>query len=487
MLEALIITQIFAVRARGAHRSSTGGMEITTPDAWSYSVFRHAALKHGARTKRLIQIGAALARAPAAPLPTVFPDAHQLKATYRFLANRSVTHAGILEAAVHDTVARSASHSKVLLLADTSELDYSHLSETRALGHIGDGRGRGMLFHTVLATTPDGDQVLGVIHQKVWIRRTFKNMCKQSTYARRRRTRESERWSQCARSAARCMRDALESPPAMVLVTDREGDIFSLYADCVEEELGFVIRVAQKHRALVRSGPEEAGRVWDAAVGAPVIATKEVEVPHGPGRAARRAQVEVRAAPVTLRPPDGLTTRYDAVATHVVLVREVNAPRGVEPLEWCLLTSEPIDTAEQVLAIVRMYESRWLLEEFHMGVKTGCGMETRQLQTGHGLRNLLAIVSPIACQLLRLRQSARAPSPPPASSLLSPTQLAVLRALRPKLPPEPTARDALRWIANLGGFLMRTRDGEPGWRTIWRGFQMLLIAEQGFVAGKEFG
>lgn len=462
-------------------------MEITAPAAWSYSVFHHADLKHGARTKRLIRIGAALARAPAASLPTIFPDPHQLKATYRFLANRSVTHARILRAAVQDALERCAASPKVLLLADTSELDFSHLPETRALGHIGDGRGRGMLFHSVLATTTDGAQVLGVLEQKVWIRRTFKNLHKQSTYARRGRTRESERWSQCARSAARRVRDALESPPAMVLVTDREGDIFALYADCVEDELGFVIRVAQKHRALVRGGPEEAGRVWDAAVGAPVVARKEVEVPHGPGRAARRAQVEVRAAPVTLRPPAGLTTRYDAVPTHVVLVQEVNAPPGVEPLEWCLLTSEPVDTAEHVLEVVRMYESRWLLEEFHMGVKTGCGMESRQLQTGHGLRNLLAIVSPIACQLLRLRQSARAPSPPPAISLLSATQLAVLRALRPKLPPEPTVRDALRWIANLGGFLMRTRDGEPGWRTIWKGFQALLIAEQGFVAGKEFG
>lgn len=462
-------------------------MEITTPAPWAHSLFRHAALKHGARTKRLVQIGAALARSPAASLPAVFPDPHQLKATYRFLANRAVTHAGILQAAVHDTITRCATLPKILLLADTSDVDCSHLSATRDLGHIGDGRGRGLLFHTVLATTTDGSQVLGILQQKVWIRRSFKNVVKQGTYARRKRTRESERWSQCARSAAQHVRDALESPPEMVLVTDREGDIFSLYADCVENDLGFVIRVAQKHRALVRSAPEEAGQVWDAAVQAPVVATKEVEVPHGPGRSARRAQVEVRAAPVTLRPPDGLTTRYDAVATHVVLVREVQAPKSVEPLEWCLLTSEPVDTAEQVLGVVRMYESRWLLEEFHMGVKTGCGLETRQLQTGHALRNLLAIVSPIACQLLRLRQSARAPSPPPASSLLSPTQLIVLRALRPKLPPEPMARDALRWVANLGGFLMRTRDGEPGWRTIWKGFQMLLIAEQGFVAGKEFG
>ena len=463
-------------------------MEITTPDAWSFEVFGHASLKHRARTKRLIQIGAALARSPAAPLPRVFPDFSQLKATYRFLSNRSVQPTGILSAAVHDTTVRSAPYAKVLLLADTSELDFSTMPATRALGHIGDGRGRGLLFHTVLATSPTGDEVLGVLEQKVWIRRSFKRSHTETAYARRARTRESARWSACARTAAQRMRQALDTPPAMVLVTDREGDIFALYADCEAADLSFVIRVAQAHRSIVPSQPDDdVTQLWQAAEGAPVITTKEVPVPHGPGRAARTATVEVRAAPVTLRPPDGMGSQYDPIAAKVVLVREVGAPRGVPRLEWCLLTREPIETAANVLAIVSMYEARWLLEELHMGIKTGCGMETRQLQTGHALRNLLAIVTPIACQLLRLRQAARDPTPSPATRILSPILLEVLAALRPKLPANPSARDTLRWIANLGGFLMRKSDGEPGWRTIWRGFESLLIAEQGFVAGRKSG
>ncbi len=464
-------------------------MEITSPDLWSLEVFQGAELNHGARTKRLVQIGAALARSPASPLPTVFPDSHQLKGAYRFLANRSVTHGGILEASVKDTTTRAARHPKILLIADTSELDYLSLAATRGLGHIGDGRGRGLLFHTVLAVTPTGDEVLGVLEQKVWIRRGFKGSRQETTYERRRRTRESDRWGATALTAARRVRDALESPPEMVLVTDREGDIFGLYADCVDSDSisSFVIRVAQSHRSLVPSEPDDATQLWEAAEGAPVIATKEVPVPHGPGRAARVARVEVRAAPVTLRPPHGLAGQYNPITANVVLVREVDAPRGVEPLEWCLLTLEPIETAAEVLAIVAMYEARWLIEEFHMGLETGCGMETRQLQTGHAMRNLLAIMTPIACQILRLRQAARDPTPAPATNILSSTQLKVLRALRPKLPANPSARDALRWIANLGGFLMRTRDGDPGWRTIWRGFQTLTIAETGFLARSEFG
>ena len=185
-------------------------------------------------------------------------------------------------------------------------------------------------------------------------------------------------------------------------MTDREGDIFTLYADCVDADLGFVIRVAQAHRSIVPTEPDDATQLWEAAESAPVITTKEIAVPHAPGRAARTARVEIRAAPVTIRPPHGMAGKYDAVTANVVLVREVDAPRGVEALEWCLLTREPITTAGDVLAIVSMYEARWLIEEFHMGLKTGCGMETRQLKTGHALRNLLAANVPIADQLIVL-------------------------------------------------------------------------------------
>ena len=37
----------------------------------------------------------------------------------------------------------------------------------------------------------------------------------------------------------------------------------------------------------------------------------------------------------------------------------------------------------------------------------------------------------------------------------------------------PTLREGVRWIASLGGFLGRKGDGEPGVKTLWRGWQRL--------------
>lgn len=453
--------------------------------AWAVQTFRGSSLGDVRRTRRLIQIAAAMATAPAASLPTIFPDFHQLKGCYRFLANPAVKAPGILSGVYSDTALRARERPRLLLVADTSEVDVSTRSAVRGVGHIGDGRGRGLLVHTTLVVDPADNEVLGAIDQHVWIRRGRKGSSKDKSYLRRKRVRESARWSCAAARSARRLR-AEHADVHLIHVFDREGDIYEVFADAVARGTSFVVRVAQ-NRALVHDDEDEEtaeaeAHLLDAAAQGSVVATKTVDVPAGPGRAARKARLQIHATTVTLRPPKPLQATHDPVAVNVVCVTEVGTPSGQDPLAWCLLTREPIETAAQVLAVVAMYEARWLIEEFHMGLKTGCGLETRQVETGHALRNLLAIATPIATQLLRLRHVARRSQQTPATAVLSPRQVAVLRALRPKLSSEPTAYEALRWIANLGGFLMRTRDGEPGWRTLWKGFQTLLLIETGYAA-----
>ena len=165
---------------------------------------------------------------------------------------------------------------------------------------------------------------------------------------------------------------------------------------------------------------------------------------------------------------------------NIVAGIEVDAPAGVEPLTWYLLTSESVQTPAQLLQIVHHYEARWLIEEFHMGMKSGCATEERQFESRHAIENFLAFAAVIAVTLLRLRDFARRPEPRPALAVLTVTQLEVLKLARPKLIKSGTARDALRAISTLGGFMGRKGDGEPGWRTLWRGFQKLLLMEEGY-------
>jgi len=162
-----------------------------------------------------------------------------------------------------------------------------------------------------------------------------------------------------------------------------------------------------------------------------------------------------------------------------VHVYEVDTPAGEEPVEWRLVTSEPVDTAEQVAAVIDYYRGRWTIEEYFKSLKTGCAFEKRQLESRNAMLNALALFATVAWRLLALRTLARTRGDTTAKHALTPLQLQVLSlaSRRVKLPPEPSLREALLAIAGLGGHLKR--NGEPGWRTLGDGFDQLLLLERG--------
>jgi hypothetical protein len=166
----------------------------------------------------------------------------------------------------------------------------------------------------------------------------------------------------------------------------------------------------------------------------------------------------------------------DSIDLNVVRVWEPNPPEGEQPIEWKLVTREPVETPEQILKVVDFYRCRWPIEEFNKALKTGCNAEGRQLIEANALLNAVALLVPIAWSLLHLRTLANAPKPPPASAVLAPAQIAVLKA-HPKTQKHfqsaspPTSRDALYAVAALGGHLKR--NGAPGWLTLFRGYKTL--------------
>jgi hypothetical protein len=208
-----------------------------------------------------------------------------------------------------------------------------------------------------------------------------------------------------------------------------------------------------------------------------------------PPRSEREAQLEISTA--TLRVLRPRRSRYKDFPPHlelnVVTVQEVNAPPGEEPVCWRLVTTQPIDTAADVEAIVDAYRARWRIEEFFKALKTGCDFEKRQLESIRTLLNALAIFSVIAWRLLLLRSIARAAPESPASRVLTTEQLSLLRGIAEmrdpslpiiEMPRHPKATDALAAVARLGGHLKS--NGPPGWIVLGRGFDTLLLLTLGF-------
>ncbi len=460
-------------------------VQITDATAIAISEFGGCALGNRARARRAVRFGEDLLRQPDASIPTICGDSHQAKAAYRFLGSRYVNHDALLSGHIDATFRRCAEQDVVLFVQDSTYGDYSHHPATKGLGLIGNGDGRGLCTHSTLAVTWRGIEdfdVLGVVDQQVWTRKGRKG--KRSSAARKRDpNRESLCWIRAVeRIEGHRQRLAPEgakrlAPQLRALhVGDIESDIFELFEACDAMGDSFVLRAGRDRRIE----PLETGeKLFERVGSAPVLTTTEVDVPARPGRPARLARVQIRATSMEVCPPRNRPGKTPAQPLNIVWVQEIEAPADVEePLCWYLLTREPIDTEEAVFCIINIYKIRWVIEDFHMGLKTGCALERRQLETGHGLRNFLAFASVTAWHLLRLRQAARAKEPVPIEQVLSPTQTQALRSLRPKLPPRCTAQQALIAIATLGGFMGRKSDGMPGWRTLWRGMEKVLFAEQ---------
>jgi hypothetical protein len=171
------------------------------------------------------------------------------------------------------------------------------------------------------------------------------------------------------------------------------------------------------------------------------------------------------------------------ITMWAVEVREVNPPPRAEPLHWVLLTSHALATFEEALEVITYYEQRPLIEEFHKALKMGCRLEDRLYETAKRWEAVTAMLSIVAVRLLQLKTVAKAEPNRPAEELVPRRWLEMLSAVRRgKHKRINTAREFVRALAGLGGHLGRKHDGEPGWITLWRGFNKLHLLLRGAAA-----
>jgi hypothetical protein len=424
--------------------------------------------------RRLERLVTALADKPAASVPDALGDWGQAKAAYRFWDNDRVAPADIRDAHRRATVARLPEEGAVLAIQDTTSFNFSDHKAVRGLGYLSRRHRRGLWAHTLLAATGDGVP-LGVVHQEVWARPPRRFGRRRTRTRRRTAHKESRRWLTALREAA-----ALAGPRrCVVVVADREADLFDLFAAPRPAGVDLLVR-AKPRRRLHR----DARLLGEAAAAAPVLATLTVTLPRADDRPARTAALALRAAAVTLERPSAHPRRrfLRPVPAWVILAEQTDASPGEAPLRWLLLTTRPALTPEAAVQAVRWYSRRWLIERLHFVLKSGCRIEELQLETAARLQRALATYLIVAWRLLWLTYEARRGPEGPAATVLDATEQEVLRR-HFRLPPDgraPTLREAVRLVARLGGFLNRWGDGEPGVKCLWRGWRQLQAMVRGY-------
>lgn len=433
---------------------------------WAQSMFGGAALPDERLRKRLVRVGTAMAEQPDASIPQQQGAWHETMAAYRMMHNDRITPQAIQDNAIKRTRQRCAEQSVVLCLHDLTPLDPIHpMSETK------------LRQHTVLAI--DGEatgELYGLLHQR-WFHDPRPPHGENRTQRRRRWSR-SQVWPEAVEAIG-----APDGEGRWITVADREADDFQVFRACQKAGQGFVIRSQHDRRLeggttlreMMARQPEAGGLYVD------VSRRGEIGLEAPPRRRrsaqkARLARLRVRYTSVTLPPPRNDPRYREGFDVFAVQIVEVDPPADVKPIDWLLLTSEPVNALGDALTIVEWYRRRWLIEEFHKAQKTGCRLEQTQLEDAEAFTRLAAITAVVAVRLLQLRAAADDDRTADSPAIKHVDRLwveVVCRLIKHDDPETLTMQAFYHAIAKHGGWLGRRSDGRPGWQTLWRGWQRI--------------
>jgi transposase-like protein len=467
------------------------------PQRWAEKQFAGAKLTDIRRIARVKTIAEAMAVHPGRSIPQLCRSPYAVKATYNLFNHEEATPENIQSG--HRAVVLDAMRQPglYLLLEDTTELSWSGKQAIAGLGPIGNSAAglQGFFLHTVLSVrwteTSQANskrqpvEVIGLGDQQYYVRTPCRQP-RESSQERLRRARESQVWTQASQRVG-CAPEGVR----WIRVADREADIYEYLVSCQELGHGFVIRAA-KDRAL--SHPEtgeRTGRLFTAARRAVPLGEFTLELRHRPTHPARTAHLCVSATAVTLSAPwrPGHGRSKPPIKCTAVRVWEAAAPDVRDRLEWILLCDGDVAHFAEARACALHYSTRWMIEEYHKAIKTGLGAERLQLESVKRLFAAIAIMSVVALRLLELRERLRRhPEAEAEQSGLSGLELEVLRARSGR--PLRTVREVALAIGRLGGHLNRTRDGLPGWQTLWHGMNTLHALVEGVLIAhrlKKFG
>lgn len=453
------------------------GLEIGT---WAARNFGGCELGDARRTERLVKYAAQVAEHPEAGTPDQTRSWADCRAAYRLFDREEVTFDSVCETHWRTTREEVAERGGTfLLIGDTTEVAYGTRRKVTGLGPLGNGKGRGFLLHSSLAVDADSGEIVGLTGAELFVRTPAPK--EESQRASRERSRESEVWGRVI--------DRVGPPPEgarYVHVLDAGADNFEVFLHLAEQRCDWVVRWANRLRDVLDAAGNRV-KLQNLVAARDCSGTYELKLRSRPKSPARTARIEVRHVPFEMPQPRQRTPYVrerdpEPIPMWAVEVREVDAPEGIEPLHWVLLTSERVDDFDAAWRVIGWYEQRPVVEDYHECLKTGCKVESRQYATAARLAGGIGLSTVVAARLLQLKFVARTNPGRPSRGVVPTAWVTMVRALHRGRAHVDTVGGFFRSLAMLGGFLGRKHDGDPGWMTIWRGFRKLTEALRGAEA-----
>jgi hypothetical protein len=449
--------------------------ELCSPERhedWAQQEFGKAELNDERLSKRLLTLARDFYERPQANLPQACQSRAKTRAAYRFFDHPKITMDKLLNSHYEATLKRISEEKTVLVVQDTTTVNYSAHPLTKGLGPISPKSEGvvGLLLHDSMAFNLAGTP-LGLLDVQCWARDPKQFGKRAFRHELSIEHKESQKWlksfTKVGEAKKRCPNTTLIS------VADREADIYEFFHLGLKNGCGAQLLVRAEHNRLLADGQ---GRLWEHIAKQAVAGTEVISVPRQGKRAPREARLEVRFGRVKLTPPSR-KLEFKELDITAVLAQEIDCPPGIEPLEWMLLTTMSVENFDEAVEKLRWYAKRWGIEVYHRTLKSGCKIEERQLGSADRLEACLAIDMVVAWRIFHLAKLGRETPDVPCSVFFEEAEWKALYCFvrqDPKPPDQPPIlKEAIRMVARLGGFLGRRGDGEPGTKSLWLGIQRL--------------
>lgn len=467
--------------------------------AWVEREFDSLALGDERLNQRFRIIATQLARHCGKTLASSFGQWKLIKASYRFFANPKVNEQAMLAPHVEQTVERVKQHDTVLLLQDSTYLDYNNRPRTQGLDLTFRSKlsknSKGLILHNTLAVTVKGVP-LGLVDQRFIDRKTFsgdnhEEKCAIRNWNRRIEEKESVRWINVVEKS----HEIDFGQTRIIHVADRECDLYEFYRDAAALGENILIRAA-KNRSINKRYRREAPKVllFDKLNAQKAQGQTTITIQVNGRKKFRNAELSIVYLAFTMPPPPNKTATKDGlnlpmVPLHAIMAIEKRPPNGHEAVLWVLLTNLSVSTVDEAIEKVQWYSRRWNIEVFHKVLKSGCGVENAQLRHAERLKKYIVLKSIVAWRLFWLSRTLENAKDVPCSTVLSETEWSLLyrKVNKTRAAPNtpPTVEEAVIWIAKLGGYIGRATDPPPGVVSLWRGWQRLadMVDDQRDICG----
>lgn len=462
---------------------------------WAENEFGAAPLGDARLSKRLVNVAAAKAEVPDRAFSGVAKgDWAAVKAYYRMIdqpEESAVSMPNILAPHRRRTVRRMQGQKTVLCVQDGTDLTYTNLGQCEGLGEIGTNqtgaKSRGLHLHSTLAVAPNG-LPLGVLRAQCVAPKGRSPGDDRPTFAVPIEEKKTFVWIEHHRDLVEL---AGEMPHTrLVDVCDREADFFEMF-DEQRQNPRVDLLVRAKYNRNITAEPF---KLFAAVRQAPVQSRVRVHIPRQsarpkrskqkarPKRPGRTADMAVRHMRIQLLPAHYHADK-EPLDISVIHALEENPPPNTKAVEWFLLTTIDITSAEDAEQCLRWYRLRWRIEDWHRVLKSGCRIEDLAHETAERLRRAIAINLVIAWRIMLMTLLSRETPELPAEVLFSDIELRTLRAYAKKklLKPPALLGEAVTLVAKIGGYLGRANDPPPGHQLLWQGYAEFQFMCLGFA------